>query len=318
MVRRFFVVALFAAFILSLSAQGFAAAREQGVYVKMLEGLKADARQSAPKVEAALKGAGFTILASFENGVPEGCRFKAETIVFTKEDYASRILAKGPDKAFALPLRLSIYEDDKGLNVAMMNPVSVDRTIFQNDSEDAAAQKIVDEVAAALKAVGPVHQIQAGELRESGAITGMGGGAFPDKILPAAASYKSPSEIADELGKGLDPSSGWHVVYVYKPSAAVAVVGVTKLKTEGRAFGIAGEKRASDSNPCPGIDHAPAFPVELVIYKNGAYNSVNLLKEMWRMKLYFQDAGNWAFMKNMAMPGDIQSEIEKAVKQSVK
>jgi uncharacterized protein (DUF302 family) len=318
MVKRFLVVALFAAFILSLSAQCFAAAREQGVYVKMLEGLKADARQSAPKVEAALKGAGFTILASFENGVPAGCRFKAETIVFTKDDYASKILAKGPDKAFALPLRVSIYEDDKGVNVAMMNPVSVDRTIFQNDSEDAAAQKIVDEVAAALKTVGPVHQTQAGELRESGAITGMGGGAFPEKILPAAASNKSPSEIADELGKGLDPSSGWHVVYVYKPSAAVAVVGVTKPQTEGRAFGIAGEKRATDSNPCPGIDHAPAFPVELVIYKNGAYNSVNLLKEMWRMKLYFQDAGNWAFMKNMAMPGDIQSEIEKAVKKSVK
>ena len=32
------------------------------------------------------------------------------------------------------------------------------------------------------------------------------------------------------------------------------------------------------------------------------------------MKLYFQDAGNWAFMKNMQMPGDIQNEIEAAVR----
>ncbi len=318
MVKRFLMVALVAVFVLSLSVQCFAAARTQGVYVQMLEGLKADARQSAPKVEAALKGAGFTILASYENGVPEGCRFKAETIVFTKDDYAAKILAKGPDKAFALPLRLSLYEDDKGLNVAMMNPVSVDRTIFQGDSLDAAAQKVVDEVAAALKPIGAVQQRQAGEMRESGAITGMGGGAFPEKIVPAATSLKSPSEIADELEKGLSPSSGWHVVYVYKPSAAVAVVGIAKPKTEARAFGIAGEKRVTNSNPCPGIDHAPSFPVELVIYKSGANNSVNILKEMWRMKLYFQDAGNWAFMKNMAMPGDIQSEIEKAVKKSVK
>ena len=45
---------------------------------------------------------------------------------------------------------------------------------------------------------------------------------------------------------------------------------------------------------------------------------MNILTEMWRMKLYFQDAGNWAFMKNMAMPGDIQKEIDAAIKRAVK
>lgn len=30
---------------------------------------------------------------------------------------------------------------------------------------------------------------------------------------------------------------------------------------------------------------------------------------MYRMKVYFEDAGNWAFMKNMKMPGDIHREI---------
>ena len=35
------------------------------------------------------------------------------------------------------------------------------------------------------------------------------------------------------------------------------------------------------------------------------------------MKLYFQDAGNWAFMKNMQMPGDIQSELEAAIRKAV-
>lgn len=36
------------------------------------------------------------------------------------------------------------------------------------------------------------------------------------------------------------------------------------------------------------------------------------------MKLYFQDAENWAFMKNMQMPGDIQKEIEAAVRTTLR
>jgi len=32
---------------------------------------------------------------------------------------------------------------------------------------------------------------------------------------------------------------------------------------------------------------------------------------MYRMKMYFEDAGMWAFMKNMSMPGEIEDEIVK-------
>jgi hypothetical protein len=183
---------------------------------------------------------------------------------------------------------------------------------------DEPAQKVVDEVVAALKPVGPSSARQTGELRESGAIPGMGGGTFPEKVIPVAASTAPLAGMADALKKGMSGKDGWHVVYSSQPSADVVIVGVTNLKAEGRAFGIAGEKRASKANGCPGIDHAPAFPIELLLYKRGGSNSVQLLKEMWRMKLYFQDAGNWAFMKNMAMPGDIQSEIEAGIKKSIK
>jgi hypothetical protein len=36
------------------------------------------------------------------------------------------------------------------------------------------------------------------------------------------------------------------------------------------------------------------------------------LDEMYRMKVYFEDAGKWAFMKNMRMPGQIEDEIVEA------
>jgi len=317
MSRRVFAF-ITVALLLTISSHAYAAARTQGVYVNTIEGMKADMAQTATKVESALKGAGFTVLASFENGAPEGCKYRAMTIVFTNEAYAARVISGGPDKGFALPLRVSLYEDARGLNVAVMNPVSVNRTIFQNGSMDEPAQKVVDEVAAALKSVGPVSAKQIGQLRDDGSITGMGGGPFPEKVVPVAASNKSLAEMADALVKGITDKNGWHAIYTYKPSEGVVIVGVTNRKTEGRAFGIAGESRATSANKFPGLDHASAFPVEIVIYKKGAHNTASILKEMWRMKLYFQDAGNWAFMKNMGMPGDIQSQIEAAIKKFIK
>ena len=303
--------------VLALCVNAFAAAKTQGVYVQMVHGLRADVAQTASKAEAALKGAGFTPLASFENGTPEGCRFKAFTVVFTNDVYASKVIAGGPDKAFALPLRLSVYADETGTNVDMVNPVSINRTIFRGYTMDEPAQKIVDEVAAALKAVGPVSMKQIGQLRDSGEITGMGGGAFPEKIVTSASSAKPSRDVAEMIKKGVADKAGWHTIYAYT-AGDVSIVGLTNKKTEARAYGIAGEKRATNANPCPGIDHSPSFPIEAVIYKKGASTSVNILTEMWRMKLYFQDAGNWAFMKNMAMPGDIQKEIDAAIKRAVR
>lgn len=312
------VIAALAACVLSFSAAAAGVEKTQGVYVTLLSGLKADVGETSVKAEAALKGAGFTILATFDNGVPQGCQAKARTIVFASEPWAAEVLSGGADKAFGLPMRLAVYGDTSGASVALVNPVSVLRTFYASDAKDAAAQKAADDVAAALAPLGTVSPKQAGQLRDSGAIGGMGGGAFPDKIVPVLAPARTPAEVAEALKAGISDAADWHAVYTYKASDDVFVVGLTNAKTEGRAFGIAGEKRATAENPFPGLDHAAAFPIEVVVTKKGAGSSVTLLKEMWRMKLYFQDAGNWAFMKNMQMPGDIQSEIEAAVRKAVR
>lgn len=36
------------------------------------------------------------------------------------------------------------------------------------------------------------------------------------------------------------------------------------------------------------------------------------LDEMYRMKVYFEDMGKWAFRKKMRMPGQIEDEIVEA------
>ncbi|HEX2799281.1 MAG TPA: hypothetical protein VHQ44_06380 [Thermoanaerobaculia bacterium] len=315
--KRAYASAAFAV-LLALPASAAGVEKTQGVYVTFLSGLKADVGETSAKAESALKGAGFTVLASFDNGVPQGCQAKARTIVFASEPWAAEVLSGGADKAFGLPMRLAVYGDASGASVALVNPVSLLRTFYASDAKDAAAQKAVEDIAAALAPLGMVSPKQAGQLRDSGEIGGMGGGAFPNKIIPVLAPAKPPAEVAEALKAGIADAGGWHAVYAYKASDDVFVVGLTNAKTEGRAFGIAGEKRATEANPFPGIDHAAAFPIEVVVAKKGAGSSVTLLKEMWRMKLYFQDAGNWAFMKNMQMPGDIQNEIEAAVRKAVR
>ena len=292
--------------------------KTQGVYVTLLSSLKTDVAGTAAKAEVSLKAAGFEILGSFENGVPSGCGEKARTIVFASPAWTSEVLAGGGDKAFGLPMRLAVFSDASGVGVAVVNPVSLLRTFYGSDVKDAAALKAVEAVAAALAPLGTVSPKQAGQLRDSGAIGGMGGGAFPDKIVTILAPGKAPADVAEAIKAGVADAAGWRSVYSYKASDDVFVVGLTNAKTEGRAFGIAGEKRATEANPFPGLDHAAAFPIEVVVTKKGAGSSVTLLKEMWRMKLYFEDAGNWAFMKNMQMPGDIQNEIEAAVRKAVR
>ena len=316
MKRTFASAAL--AVLLALPALAAGVERTQGVYVTLLSGLKTDVGETAAKAETALQGAGYTVLGTYDNGVPQGCQAKARTIVFASEPWSTEVLSGGADKAFGLPMRLAVYGDPSGASVALVNPVSLLRTFYASDAKDAAAQKAVDDVAAALAPLGAVSPKQAGQFRDSGAIGGMGGGAFPDKIVPVLVSAKPPAEVAEALKAGIADAGGWHAIYAYKASDDVFVVGLTNAKTEGRAFGIAGEKRATETNLFPGLDHAAAFPIEVVVAKKGTGSSITLLKEMWRMKLYFQDAGNWAFMKNMQMPGDIQSEIEAAVRKAAR
>jgi hypothetical protein len=41
---------------------------------------------------------------------------------------------------------------------------------------------------------------------------------------------------------------------------------------------------------------------------------VRFIDAMYRMKMYFEDAGKWAFMKNMGMPGSIADELKTQIK----
>jgi uncharacterized protein (DUF302 family) len=305
------VLILFLSLIISSGVH----AEEYGVYVKVAEKVSGTFDEVIKNTESALTKNGWHVLASYDAAVPEGCGFKAHTIVMNSSDYSQKILSHGPTSAFAIPLRVGIFTDEKGINISFLNPASINRTVIGDTVEKDLSAAKMKELSTLLASAGKgtiVNQ-QIGEIRSKGHVGGMGGGAFNDKVEVIYKKEDTGSnfnEIAAKVKEGiLSNNKGWRLVYTLEPGNNVIVYGIDKPKMESRAFKIAGEKRESKNNPCPGIDHTSAFPVEVVVLRESGMVKVVTLDEMYRMKVYFEDAGKWAFMKNMGMPGSIEKEI---------
>jgi uncharacterized protein (DUF302 family) len=299
----------------SLTMSSGVHAEEYGVYVKVAERVGGTFDEVVKNTEGVLAKNGWQVLASYGASVPEGCGFKAHTIVINSSEYARKIMAHGPYSAFALPLRVGIFTDEKGTSISFLNPASLNRTVLGDTVEKDLSVAKMKELSALLASAGKgtVVNQQSGEIRSKGYVGGMGGGAFSGKITEIYKKEDTGSNfhnIAAKVKDGIAGNSkGWRLVYSLEIGDNAIVYGLDKQKTEARAFKIAGEKRESKTNSCPGIDHSPAFPVEVIVLKEKGVVKVVTLDEMYRMKVYFEDAGKWAFMKNMGMPGEIEKEI---------
>ncbi len=304
-------------FLLLLIGLPALAATAYGVYEKVVEKAAGSFAEVSAALERGIKESGWQLLAAYDNGIPTDCPFRARTFVVHSPSYAGAVLATGPKSAFALPLRAHVYEDEAGVHVAVVNPASINRTIMGDEKFEAKSLAALKELEEAVtKGVkGAAVKKQIGQIREQGRIGGIGGGDFPDKVIEvyvaADAAEATFKKVAADVKKGIEGNrSEYKLIYTLDLSSeGVVIYGVTKSSMESRSFGIAGEVRASKEYKCPGIDHAGAFPIEVIIYKDEGKVKAVTLKEMYRMKLYFEDAGNWAFMKNMRMPGQIEDEI---------
>jgi uncharacterized protein (DUF302 family) len=313
MKKMFLLIVLALALIICSSVY----AEEYGMYVKVVEKISAPFDEVVKNTESLLAKNGWTILASYGASVPEGCGFRAHTIVINSPEYARKIAAHGPRSAFALPLRVGIFMNETGVNISFVNPASLNRTVLGDNTEKELSSGKMKDLSAILAsaAKGGIVNQQIGEIRSKGYVGGMGGGAFENEIeviYKKEDSGKVFQDTAAKVKEGvLSNKKAWRLVYSMEPDNNIVIYGIDKAATESRAFKIAGEKRESKNNRCPGIDHVAAFPIELIVYKEGGLVKVVTLDEMYRMKVYFEDAGKWAFMKNMGMPGEIEKEIKE-------
>ena len=89
---------------------------------------------------------------------------------------------------------------------------------------------------------------------------------------------------------------------------------------EARSYAIVGrggDKSRSDF-ACPGIDHAAAYPIEIVFTEEAGSVEIHMVDAMFRMKMFFEDAGKLKFARNMGMPGSIADEINELIRASVR
>ena len=314
------------------AAPAAAQATPQAVYVNLADSVTGSLEEITGQVRAGFTGAGWQVLADYSAGAERrDCGFGARIIVLHSPRYAQALLAHGPAAAYAVPLRLVVYQDEGGTHVAAVNPLSVNRTIVAEQgfdaTSDSALQEIGGIVAHAVHGT-PVRRPY-GQVRTRGYIGRtmgiMAGGPFLEKIETIAAvpgdSAGALQHVADQVWQNVRQGGGhgrWQLTGAYRLDLAdqgVVVIGLGGAAMEDRAFQIvgAGGDRSRRSFKCPGIAYAAAFPIEVVVMRDSGQIRVTQVDEMYRMKMYFEDAGKMKFAMNMGMPGSIAGEIRNLV-----
>lgn len=104
----------------------------------------------------------------------------------------------------------------------------------------------------------------------------------------------------------------WKIVgETYSADKKAVLFGLTRNRTESVSFYIVGSE--TKENKCPGLDHLTAYPIEVLVMMEDDKIVVHTPRQMFRMDMYFWDAGMAAFMNHMQMPGMIDNSIHRAL-----
>jgi hypothetical protein len=269
------------------------------------------------------------VLAKVDAGVPRGCRYKARVLAVVDPGYVKQLMAVNRRTApFAVVDRINVFEDEGGVHVAVLNAESVNRTVLMEDGAYAGVSRTHVEALRALvtgAVTGKVSDREFGERRSRGHIGKtmgvMAGGPFAEKVKDEAVVGSGDwKAVAEKVRHGLArPGGKWglHLAYELElPEQETVIFGSTGSPMDSKSFSIVGADAddARGSFQCPGLAHAAAYPIEVVVTREGDAVKVRLVDVMYRMKMYFEDAGKWAFMKNMGMPGSIHDELAAQIR----
>lgn len=320
------------ALILAISSTVYGTEREYGVYEYVITKALGTFEGVAADLQGAAEQAGWKVLAAVDAGKMEDCMYGARVFVLYHALYANDILAAnkvtGP---FAVLDRVNLFQDEDGMHVSVVNPHSINRTVLMDDVRyEAMTEEHLQALRSMITSVvkGEASNKQYGERRDGGFIgKTMGvvaGGSFDDKVedefvLPNA----DLQDVAAKVEKGLTKKGkewGTHLVFTLPlPEANMVIFGTTGTPLDTKSYDIvgSGDDDARDDFKCPGLAHAAAYPFEIVVAKDGDDVKVRMVHAMFRMKMYFEDAGKWAFMKHMGMPGSIADEITSNIKEEL-
>ncbi|MHB0947868.1 MAG: hypothetical protein ACYC3Q_04270 [Gemmatimonadaceae bacterium] len=300
----------------------------QRTFILVADSIPMTVPAAASAVAGALKRAGYTVLADHPVAADRGrCRYEAHVVVAAHPERTAALLARGAHGAFAVPVRVGIFEDERGVHASMVNPRSLDRTIAAESGLEASGDRLVAQVGTLVAEATRAKRVSSayGQPRDRGLIGKtmgiMAGGPFSEQVeVIATYATTDTKRVADDLWRRLQqPARGtWQLRGVSRldlDAQGIVILGVSGGPMEAKAISIvgAGGDAARAGFACPGLAYAPAFPLELVVRRAGGQVRVEAIGAMFRMKMYFEDAGRMKFARNMGMPGSIADELRAAI-----
>jgi hypothetical protein len=330
---RTFIPTILCLAIITQTNPSRASEKEYGVYEFVVRNAQGPYDQITADLRQAAEKAGWQVAAVTDAGQMEDCSYKARVCVLYYPAYVKAIMeANGKTGPFAVLDRINIFQDEDGCHVSIVNPHSITRTVLMDDDK---YESLAEEHLQALRAMiasavkGEDSKKQYGEIREKGYIgKTMGvvaGGRFDDKVedefVVAAGGLQDIAAKVETALKRKGKEWGTQLVFSLPlPEFSTVVFGTTGTPLDTKSFDIvgSGDDDARDKFQCPGLAHAAAYPIEVVVTKEGSDIKVRMVHAMFRMKMYFEDAGKWAFMKHMGMPGSIAGEITDHIRSELK
>lgn len=317
------------------------AAEEYGIFERILEA-SGSFQETTAALEKAIAESKLTLHAKRDLTYTDKQQ-EARVYVITSPAYMEAAKNEAANTVSAQILRLGVYQYDAGkpVHVDITNPVAHAMVFYsgsKNYDQMIAAAKIVEQEFHDMisKVPGKAVQVQLEPIRSEKSLKKFNGDG-PAKMMAKFRNWEESQNLvfsakpedfqatvakvekllAASKDKGVDDSSGWSLMSKIPVGTNAVYFGISNQYTENKCIRInsdfRSEGKAPDA-PYPGVDHAPALPLEVLVFNDGKETKVVQYGEMWRMQLYFWDSGYMAFAKNTLIPSIIFSSIDEALK----
>ena len=301
---------------------------KQGVYEYVVRSAEGSLDSIAKAVGDSLDNSGWNLVTTLTPGAPESCGYESRVVLAFRPSYSNVVVrANAKTGPFGFLDRVNVFEDENGIHVSVVNQRNIIRTVLMNDNGyDGFVHQHMDALRAAINSavVGSPGEAQYGQFRSRGYIGRtmgvMAGGRFDGKvediIVVDGATLDDVASLVEQRLSQPGPKWGTNLSFrLDLPEHGAVLFGTTGTPLDSKSFQIvgAGSDGARDDFACPGLAHAGAYPLEVVVTETNEGIAIRMVDAMYRMKMYFEDAGKIAFMKNMTMPGSIAGEIENKV-----
>ncbi|MHB8622967.1 MAG: hypothetical protein ACYC9J_01750 [Sulfuricaulis sp.] len=328
-------------FILIIGVEQALAAEKYGIFERILEA-SGSFHNTTAALEKAIAESKFTLQGKRDLTYTDKQQ-QVRVYVLTSPAYMEAAKNEAPNTISAQILRIAVYQYGPGkpTQIDITNPVA-HAMVFYSGSQDygqliAAAKTVEQELRDMIaKVPGNAMQEQLEPIRSENTLNEFDGDG-PAKMMAVWRNWKESQNLmysttpeafqatVDKVektlhssqDKGVGDSSGWTLVSEIKVRPDAVYFGISNDYTENKCIRINSDFRSrgkAPDAPYPGVDHAPALPLEILVYNNGKETKVVQYGEMWRMQLYFWDSGYLAFAKNTLIPGIIFSSIDNALK----